>query len=95
MYSVTVVFDLVSEAVDRFLERVRLQGRESLQREPGCSVFDVWTDTERRDRVFLYEVYKDRAAFDVHLRSTHFAAFDRDVRNWVKAKHMVTWDLLL
>jgi quinol monooxygenase YgiN len=38
--------------------------------------------------VFLYERYADRAAFDAHLASTHFRAFDAAVRGMVAAKSM-------
>ncbi len=38
------------------------------------------------DRVFLYEVYDDAAAFDAHKRTPHFAAFDRDSVPFVAAK---------
>ena len=47
----------------------------SLRDEPGCRRFDVAHDPEARERVVLFEVYDDDAAFDRHLASPHYAAY--------------------
>ena len=44
-------------------------------------------------RVFLYEIYDDRAAFDAHLASPHFRAFDAEVGPWVQDKQVETGEL--
>ena len=38
--------------------------RASVEHEPGCSQFDVCVDPKDKSRIFLYEIYDDRAAFD-------------------------------
>ena len=43
--------------------------------EPGCRQFDVTLDREQPNRVVLYEVYEDEAAFEVHLQMPHLATF--------------------
>jgi (4S)-4-hydroxy-5-phosphonooxypentane-2,3-dione isomerase len=43
--------------------------------EPGCRRFDVLEPEGERDRILLYEIYDDRAAFDAHVASDHYAAF--------------------
>jgi autoinducer 2-degrading protein len=43
--------------------------------EPGCRRFDVLELDDEEDRILLYEIYDDRAAFDAHVRSDHYAAF--------------------
>jgi len=50
--------------------------RTSVREEPGCRQFDVLEPTKEKDRVVLYEIYDDRAAFELHLKSTHFASFN-------------------
>jgi quinol monooxygenase YgiN len=47
-------------------------------REPGCRRFDVIEPADDPDRIVLYEIYDDRAAFEAHLATAHFKAFDRD-----------------
>ena len=64
------------------------QARSSLSSEPGCHVFDVCQCEEVPEHIFLYEVYEDRAAFDAHLSSDHYSAFDSAVMNLVAEKHV-------
>lgn len=88
MYVVLVEFRIQAERIDAFLERVKRQAAESLEREPGCHQFDVCIDSTAEDRVFLYELYSDREAFDEHLDSAHFAGFDTTVVDWVVYKRV-------
>ena len=83
MYVVLVEFTVRDPQVEAFVERVRQQARDSLEREPGCRRFDVCVDPAARDRVVLYELYDDREAFDRHLASAHYADFDATVAAWV------------
>ena len=48
----------------------------SVRDEPGCRRFDVLEPPGESDRVLLYEIYDDRAAFDAHLKTAHFATFN-------------------
>ena len=82
MYVVTVEFTIKPEFVEPFRERMLQQARDSLTGEQDCHVFDVCIDAQREQIVFLYEVYSDRSAFDVHLNSAHFIDFDLAVRDW-------------
>ncbi len=43
--------------------------------EPGCLRFDVLRDAETPSTLYLYEVYRDRAAFDLHREAPYFKAF--------------------
>jgi quinol monooxygenase YgiN len=43
--------------------------------EPGCRAFDVAVRQDAPEIVVFYEVYDDRAAFDVHLKTPHLARF--------------------
>ncbi len=92
MFVVVVEFDLVAAHAGAFRERVARQAADSLERESGCHVFDVCIDPTRDDFVLLYEVYSDHAAFDAHLQSAHFAAFDREVGGWVVNKRVRTFE---
>ncbi len=88
MHVVVVEFELNPEHAAAFRARVARQAADSLEREPGCHVFDVCIDPARDDFVLLYEVYGDHAAFDAHLQSAHFADFDRAVADWVAEKRV-------
>ncbi len=93
MYVVAVLFEVTPDAAGAFLARVRQQAADSLAREAACRRFDVCVDPQAPRRVFLYELYDDRAAFDAHLASDHFKAFDREVASLVVAKRVETFAL--
>ncbi len=89
MYLVAVTFQIATDKADAFAARVRKQAEDSLT-ETGCQRFDVWCDPSDPAKVFLYEIYDDRAAFDVHLASAHFKAFDAEVGPWITDKRIET-----
>ncbi|MEL6748477.1 MAG: antibiotic biosynthesis monooxygenase [Pseudomonadota bacterium] len=40
----------------------------------------------------LYELYDDRAAFEAHLASAHYAAFDAATKDLIAAKTVTTYE---
>jgi quinol monooxygenase YgiN len=86
VYVVTVDFEIHPQHWRAFVPLMHENARVSREREPGCRQFDVCTDAAKPNSVFLYEVYDDRAAFEVHLASAHYKAFDGAVRDMVAAK---------
>ena len=91
MYAVCVTFELKSGQADAFLPLMYQNARTSLRQEAGCLRFDVLTDADKPNAVFLYEIYTDRAAFDLHLASDHFATFDMAVASMIADKSIQTW----
>ena len=87
-YIVVVSFEVQPESARRFRERVLQQAEDSLALEPDCTQFDVCADPERDNHFLLYERYQDEAAFQAHLQSDHFKAFDREVTPWVTDKQV-------
>jgi len=92
MIAVCVTFDIEPGQMDAFLPLMHAQATNSLVGEPGCHRFDVCTDGEIAARVFLYELYADRAAFDAHLSTDHFKAFDAAVKDMITAKQVSIFD---
>lgn len=75
MFVVTVFFNIKPDAFAQFMPLMQKQAENSLAQEPDCHTFDVCHSPDG-PQVFLYEVYTDRAAFDLHLASAHFKSFD-------------------
>ncbi len=94
MYIVTVMFHLKSRHTDEFRARIVDNARTSRMQEPGCLQFDVCADEMHKDRIFLYEVYADLAAFNAHLASAHYKAFEKEVAPWISAKDVRTFERL-
>ena len=86
MFVITVDFEIKSEYVNEFRSRVLQQAKDSLNNEEKCFTFDVCFDEKKTNKVFLYEIYQDKNAFDYHLKSDHYLSFDKDVKNWVTKK---------
>ncbi|MEM8540394.1 MAG: putative quinol monooxygenase [Pseudomonadota bacterium] len=91
MFVVVVTFQVKQDQMKEFLPKMLQNAEASLQNEVGCSQFDVCVDEAQSDIVFLYEVYSDRAAFDIHLSSTHFLEFDRVVAPMIETKQVQTF----
>ena len=68
-------FDVKPEALERFLELATDDASQSVAKEPGCHQFDVTVEQAAPNRVVLYEVYDDEAAFDAHLQTPHLETF--------------------
>jgi len=89
MYAVCVTFKIHPGQMQEFLPLMVSNARTSRDEESGCQMFDVCV---RGDEVFLYEVYDDRAAFDLHLTSSHFRTFDAKVAHMVASKQVAMFD---
>ena len=74
-YAITVRFTLRERGQDQFLALIKQNAAASVRNEPGCLAFDVLTPLDDGPHVLLYELYRDRAAFDAHVATAHFKAF--------------------
>ena len=91
MFAVCVALKIRAQDQAHFLKEMQANARNSLEREPDCHRFDVLTDPDRPGDVFLYELYSDAAAFDAHLASDHFRAFDQTTQSMIEHKSVQTW----
>ena len=90
MYVVIVDFAVKPEFVAAFREEMVKNARASREREPGCRQFDVCVAPGDPTAIFLYEIYDDRAAFDAHLATPHFLAFNERTAPWLADKKVRT-----
>ena len=91
MIAVCVTFDIKPDQMAAFMPLMQAQASNSLRAEPGCRHFDICTVGAHDTRVFLYELYSDRAAFDDHLASEHFKEFDAAVAEMIKEKSVAIY----
>ena len=91
MYVVTVEFAVDPAQWEAFLPLMVENAARSRKDEPGCRQFDVCTDASRPATVYLYELYDDRAAFDVHLASPHFKSFAAATQLMIVKRTIETW----
>ena len=90
-FAVVVTFQIKPGQMAAFMPLMEQNAATSLALEPGCHQFDVATDAARPDEVFLYEIYTDAGAFEAHLASAHFKAFDAAVSPMIADKVVKTY----
>ena len=91
MYVVTVHFQARQGHEEAFLEAMKQQAKNSLEREDHCVQFDVCTAPDDPGHIFLYEIYRDAAAFQAHLETAHFRDFNEATADLVQSKQVDTW----
>jgi quinol monooxygenase YgiN len=93
-YVVVVEFRVKEEQASEFTRLLLENAEASRSLEPGCLIFDVCRWPDDHGRFLLYEIYTEKAAFQEHLESSHFKAFDEAVRSWVVEKKVHILDRL-
>src|SRR5205823_3501400 len=80
MYVLFVKTHVKPERKEEFLRATFEDGKGSLQNEVGCLQFDVIEDVNDQNTIYLYEVYKDKAANEHHRTTPHFIKWRDAVR---------------
>jgi quinol monooxygenase YgiN len=93
-FVIAVDFKIKPGQMAEFRKLIDDNARASVRDEPGCSRFDVCANRKDADRVLLYEIYDDRAAFDAHLKTKHFAVFNEASAPLVADKTVGEYDLV-
>ena len=90
---VLVEFLVKASFRERFRELVAVNAKASLERERGCRRFDVLIEPDEPRKFVLFEIYDDAAAFDEHLRSSHYKSFARAIANEIEHRsiHRLTF----
>jgi quinol monooxygenase YgiN len=94
-FVILVEFKLKSKSdMQSFRKLIDENARESCKIEPGCWRFDVLVPQGAEDRIVLYEIYENRAAFDAHLQSPHFHSFNQESGALVASKTITEFSLV-
>ncbi len=75
MYVIIAPIQIKEGYKDRFIEAVTEDARSSVR-------FDVIQDANDANRIWLYEVYKDEAAFQAHTQTPHLLKFRETTTDW-------------
>ena len=82
MYVIIAPIQIKPGFKDQFIAAVTEDAQGSVRDEPGCLRFDVIQDAIDVNRIWLYEVYKDEAAFQAHTQAPHFLKFRDTIKDW-------------
>ena len=82
MYVIVAPLQIKPGHKDEFISALLDDARGSVNDEPGCLRFDVIQDSGDPNRIWLYEVYTDEAAFQAHTQAPHFIKWRDTVKDW-------------
>ena len=82
MYVIVAPIQIKEGHRKAFIEAMLDDAKGSVNNEPGCLRFDVIQDGADANRIWLYEVYVDKAAFQAHLKAPHFIKWRDTVKDW-------------
>ena len=82
MHVLLVTIQIQPEHREAFIQSMLDDARGSVLNEPGCLRFDVLQDSQDPNKIYLYEAYRDEAAFQAHGQTPHLA-------RWRKASEEV------
>ena len=94
LFTVVVDFQLKPGARAQFRRLIDVNADASVRDEPGCLQFDVLEPDGEGDRVLLYEIYTDKAAFEAHLRAPHYRTFADASADLCLEKKIIRCDLV-
>lgn len=91
MLVVTVHFKVLPDKVSEFRKAIQYQARSSRENESGCRQFDVSTSPDDPTQFFVYEIYDDEAAFEVHKNSPHSARTRESIADLLEHRELTIW----
>ncbi|WP_085599578.1 putative quinol monooxygenase [Pseudomonas sp. B10(2017)] len=72
MYSLFIKTRVKPGCAEDFLSAIKVNAAASVATESGCLVFDVSQDRADPEVIYLYEIYRDEAAYEAHTETAHF-----------------------
>ncbi len=82
MYVIVAPIQIKEGHKEEFVAGLLEDAKGAVNDEPGCLRFDVIQDAGDPNRVWVYEVYTDEAAFQAHLQAPHFTKFQEASATW-------------
>ena len=82
MYTIMASMQIKEGHREEFIKALLDDVHGCLNDEPGCLRFDVIQDGAEPNKIWVYEVYKDEAAFEAHLQAPHLLKYQGIVKDW-------------
>ncbi len=91
--ALVVQMDMKPEHRDEFITIMRKHAENCLAVEEGCVYFDVSLARDHENRLVLYEVYRDQAAWDEHAASPHLAKTRESYEGMLQGRERIVVDI--
>ena len=86
MITICVDFEIDAATLDLFLPIMQKNVTEPLANEVSCHQFDILQDPQNPTKIFLYELYDDSAASELHKQASHYLEFIQESSEMVISK---------
>jgi quinol monooxygenase YgiN len=83
MYIVIAPIQIRQGFKEQFVQEMIADASGSAENEPGCLRFDIVQDPDEPQRIWLYEVYRDEAAFAAHQQMPHYTRWRDATADWI------------
>jgi quinol monooxygenase YgiN len=70
---------------EQFIKEMWADAIGSEKNEPGCLMFNIVNDKADPNILYLFEVYKDDKAVEIHKKMPHFVKWLETTKNWLEA----------
>ena len=80
MITICVDFEIDSATLDLFLPIMQKNATEPLANEVSCHQFDILKDPQSPIKIFLYELYDDAVASELHDQADHHLEFNQSIK---------------
>lgn len=81
--AIIATIEVTPEKRDQFLSIAMAHRARCLKDEPGTLQFDVLVPREDEDKLLIYEVYQDDAAFEVHFNGPSIAQLRQEAAGMI------------
>ncbi len=92
-FVVLAQFEVKAGKLAELVEVAKVDAKASVANEPGCRRFDVLVPRDGAERVVLYEIYDNEAAFQAHLETPHLKAIRDAIGPLVADRHVDMFDI--
>jgi quinol monooxygenase YgiN len=75
--------------LDAYRAAAQEQIEAAIRKEPGVLVLYAVSEKDNPNHVRVFEIYRDRNAYDAHLGSDHFKKYKATTENMVKSLKLV------
>lgn len=86
MFAVCVDFEIDLSSPDALETIMGKNASDSLANEAGCYQFDIAQDPQNPTKIFLFELYDDAVAFELHKKASHYLEFNDAISGMVNKK---------
>jgi len=83
--ALVVKIKMKAEFREQFLKEMWADAIGSEKNEPGCLMFNITHDKADPNTLYLFEVYKDDQAVEIHKKAPHFVKWLETTKNWLAA----------